>query len=125
MNAGAVVFGLLANQTTAAERVYPLLLPESPTMPALSYQQVSAVQTHAMGTSGAPWRIRLQLDVWGRTYADVRGLAAEAFARLNRYRGSVAGVEVLDVLLDNERETYEMDVDLRRVTQDYTLFLSE
>lgn len=124
MNAGAVIFGLLANSTTAGARVYPLILPQQPTYPAVTYQQISSVPMHAMGRDGAVTRVRVQVNSWGRTYADARTLASEVEARLSRFQGLGSGVNVLDVLRDNEIETYESDTQTRRVIQDYTLFLS-
>lgn len=124
MNAGAVVFARLANQTTAATRVYPLLLPQQPTFPAVTYQQVSATRTHAMGQDGPIIRVRVQVNCWGKTYAEARALAGEVEQQLSRYRGEAGGAKVLDVLLDSDTEGYESESQTRRVMQDYTLFLS-
>lgn len=124
MDAGAVIYARLEGQTTAGQNVFPLLLPEGPTLPAVTYQQISSVQLHQMGASAPLYRVRVQVDVWGQTYAQARTLANEVAGQLNRYRGAVGTTQVIDVLAENELETYEMDADLRRVTQDYTLFLT-
>ena len=77
MSAGAVIFARLANGTTAQSRVYPLLLPQSPTFPAVTYQQISALPMHAMGKDGSVVRVRVQVNSWGKTYAEARTLAGE------------------------------------------------
>ena len=125
MNAGAAVFGRLTGQTTAGSRVYPLVLPQQPTYPAVTYQQISAVRLHEMGQDAGVIRVRVQVNAWGKTYAEARTLAGEVETRLSRFRGVVGGVTVLDVVLDNEVDmAYESETQSRRVTQDYTLFIN-
>jgi hypothetical protein len=123
MDAGAVVFARLANSTSAGSRIYPLLLPQQPTLPAVTYQQVSAVRTHAMGQDVPVVRVRAQVNAWGKTYAEARTLANETLTRLARFKGVVGAVQVLDVLADNEMESYESDTQTRRVILDFSLFL--
>jgi hypothetical protein len=119
------VFDRLFGETGAEDRVYSLVLPQNPAYPAISFQQISATRTHAMGSDGPLVRVRVQVNSWGRTYADARTLAGEVLTRLNRFKGESGGIQVLDVLLDNELDTYEMDADVRRVVQDYTIFVEE
>lgn len=124
MDAGAAIFARLASATSAGTRVYPHILPQSPTYPAVTYQQVSAVRTHAMGNTGPVVRVRMQVNLWGRTYAEARTLASETLARLGRFADTIGTTRVLDVLLDNEFDTYESETQTRRVVQDYTLLIT-
>ncbi|HEX7119397.1 MAG TPA: DUF3168 domain-containing protein [Longimicrobiales bacterium] len=123
MNAGAVIFSRLVNQTAAGSRIFPLVLPQDATFPAVTYQQISSVRTHAMGQDGAIIRVRVQINSWGRSYAEARTLAGEVETQLSRFKGTVGGTRVLDVLLDNEIETYESETQARRVIQDFTFLL--
>lgn len=124
MSAGEFIFARLSGATSAESRVYPLLLPDAPTFPALTYHEVSAVRTHAMGQDAGLLRVRVQLNAWGDTYAAARALGNEVAARLSRFRGTASGQTVLDVLLDNEMMTYDSETNSRRVIQEYTLFLT-
>jgi hypothetical protein len=121
---GAFIYSRLANQTSAQNRVYPGILPQTPTFPAVTYQQISAVGSHAMGADSPLTTVRVQVDSWAKTYAEARTLAGEVAARLKRFRGLSGSIEVLDVLLDNELETYESTSQTRRILQDFTLFIS-
>lgn len=58
-------------ETITAMLWYPLVLPQQPTLPAGTYQLISTVrgQSHN-GDDGLPVR-RVQLDVYGMTYAAV------------------------------------------------------
>jgi hypothetical protein len=124
MSPWAVVFERLKDATTAGKRIYPLLLPQEPTYPAITFQQISSIPLHAMGQDAPLLRVRVQVNSWGRTYAESRTLAGEVEGRLSRYRGPVGTVQVLDVLLDNELEGYEAESQSRRVIQDYTIFIA-
>lgn len=130
---GAALYSLLADETDAGPRVYPHVLPQSPTLPAVTYQLVSSIPLHAMQREARLIRARVQVDVWGRTYAEAQSLAAQVARLLNRYRGEVVTpgdgdwpendrTHVQDILLDNVREQYEDAAQLRRITQDYTVF---
>jgi hypothetical protein len=125
MSAGAFIFARLNGSTAAANRVYPLLLPQQPTYPAVTYQQISSVASHAMGQDSPLTRLRVQVNSWGKTYAEARALATEVEARLKRFRGQAGSVTVLDVLRDNELETIEGDGLIRRIIQDYTVFIQQ
>ena len=118
---GEALFALLADQTTAEARVFPLLLPNPVELPASSYQQISATPLHAMGVTSTLTRIRVQINAWGTTYAQARTLANEVRATIERFRGAAGGAVVGDILLDNEMEQYERETNTRRVIQDFTV----
>ena len=117
MDAGSFIVARLTEQTAAADRIYPLILPEMPTYPAIAYQQVSAVHLHAMGSDAGLVRVRMQVTCWGSTYAEARAVADAITSKLSRYRGTSGGIKVLDVLLDNEGTTYESETQTRSVRQ--------
>jgi hypothetical protein len=120
---GPAIFGRLNGETSAEGRIYPEILPQIPTYPAVTYTIVSVVRTHAMGADAKVKRVRAQVDCWGRTLAEARTLAGEVEARLSRYRGTVDGFTVQDVLLDNEHERYEKEAQIRCVSMDFIIFI--
>jgi hypothetical protein len=117
----AVVFALLAD----LGRCFPLKLPQESGafLPAVTFQQVSAIRRETMGSTLPVTRYRVQIDAWAETYEAVRALANAVDTRLNRYRGQVAGVDVLDVHRLNETELYESDTQRRRIACDYYIII--
>jgi len=99
-------------------RVYPQVLPQDVTLPAVTYNQISRSALHAFGGDRST-RNRVQIDVWAEGYSEVRSLAAEVKERLSRYRGE----NVRDVFLTNEFEGFEDGT--RRVTQEYIIYEEE
>jgi len=121
MDAMKVVGTRLLDETSAGTRVYPLYLPQNVTYPCISYFQISASQTHAMGMDLNLWRVRIQVDVWGETYAATQVLADEVRARLSRWKGTIDGVTVIDTLFDDEEMVPDPDMMTYRVLQEYTM----
>jgi hypothetical protein len=77
-----------------------------------------------MGVDSPLKVVRVQVNSWADTYAAAQALAAEVETTLSRYRGTLADIRVLDILLDNEMSLNDADANVRRVIQDYTLFLT-
>jgi hypothetical protein len=128
MSAGAVVFALLNEETSAEDRVYPLKLPQSNAdefLPSVTFRTVASTRRELMGASCRVLRVRIQVDAWAATYAAVRTLAGEIDSRLNRFRGIVAGKTVQDISRESETEMYESDTQRRRVSCDYIIMMEE
>lgn len=79
-------------------RVYPNELPESPTLPAVVYQVISAPRSYTQDGDAGVAMTRFQLHIHADTYADVRsvknallaaysGTAAQAFGSPAIYLG--------------------------------------
>lgn len=99
---------LLADATVAAlidERVYPVSLPQTAVLPAVTYQRVFGTEgiTH-QGPSGLE-RTRIQFDCWATTYAEATALAEAVTDALRVYP---------EARIANVMDAPEPDVALRR-----------
>lgn len=113
---------LLANAPLAAligTRIYPLQLPQTPTLPAITQQVISDVYELAQyGTSGYP-TARVQYDCWGATYLSARAVAAALRVAIDGYYGAMGGTNVWAArvgnmidLLDAETKRFRTMVDV-------------
>jgi hypothetical protein len=100
---------LLANNVTLtatvpATRIMAGPLPQSIALPVISILQVSRVPITEMLTEESVrlWRGRVQVTVFANSYTDMRSVLALVRGALPRSRGTVNGVKVESVLLDNE-----------------------
>lgn len=112
----ARVAAIPALAALVSTRVYPLVLPQNPTLPALTYRRISTTRPTAMGRDPGIAFPRIQFTVWATGtaggYANAKAVkdalrgdgAGSAF---QRWRGTVAGVQVLDSVLANELEFYD------------------
>lgn len=103
----------------AANRIYPVILPQDPDLPAVTYQTVAGDRETAMGTNPGIANPLVQVDCWARTHAEARSLALAVKASLERWRGTVASVEVLDVFPQREEDSYEWETNMWRSSWDY------
>lgn len=107
-------------------RCYPLVLPQNPTYPAVRYQQIDGLSNSAMGSDTGVVEATVQVDSYAETYTGARALGEAVFAALNRFRGTVASVEILDVFrASGPNDIYEEDTKVRRVQLDFTVWHRE
>ena len=119
---------VLAGTTLKAitTRMYPLKLPQSPTLPAIVYTKVSGFREHDMdGSSIATPRI--QFDCYAATYAAAKALADALRERADSYTGVVGSPAdtVHYAYLLNEQDFYEDDTKYFRVSMDFEIAHNE
>ena len=81
--------GLIALTST---RIYPLMLPQTPTLPAITYYRVNAPTEHVMGeTTSDIERATYRIQCWGATLTSARAVAAQVIAALDGFKGLLGG----------------------------------
>lgn len=98
----------------AGTRVYPAMLPQNVTLPAISYVRVDtvSVQSHS-GNSGLA-RARFQISAWASTFTVARNLAEKIRLALESFRGSFGGTVAVGGILFIDHSTFvEVDGDQR------------
>ncbi len=100
MRAEKVVYDLLTGSEAVTAlvglKIYPGLIPQNTTMPAVSYELISSVDIPPINAqaSGVILRSRVQVSVLARTYAEVKTIQ-EAIRRALLFKsGLIAGVQV-------------------------------
>jgi len=63
-------------------RIYPLLLPQNPTYPAITYQRISTRPVMTRTGNGLDF-VRMQIDCYADSYSGVKALAAAVEAALS------------------------------------------
>jgi Protein of unknown function (DUF3168) len=112
--------------TLVGTRICPLVLPQKPTLPAITYQRISG-QTQYTHDGPALARPRVQIDCWASDYDTAKSLAAAAAAVLSGFKGISSGVEIEGVFSAGCREFYEAETrpaPLYRVSSDYFIWLA-
>ena len=99
-----------------AARIYPLQLPQSPTLPALVYTRVSGARTHTQSWTPVIARPRIQFDCWAATYSGAKALAAQLRAALDGYHATAdtwGSRQDNDIdILDDDTGRYRVVVDI-------------
>lgn len=122
--------GTAAIAALVVARVYPLMLPPTVTLPAISYTEVSGprVTTHDEASGGLAHK-RYQVDSWATTYSGAKALSKQVRVALNGFSGAVShGADSLTLqasLIAEERDDYDAETGIYRVIQDYIIWHGE
>jgi hypothetical protein len=106
-------------------RIYPLVVPQDATLPALAYQRISGPRDHAHDGPTGLARARVQLTYVASTYAAAKELAEAARAALDGFSGTMGTVSVDSCSLDNEVDTWADRFNAPVVRHDYMLWYQE
>jgi hypothetical protein len=110
MNGALAVYGLLTQAAgltaLVGSRIYPDLMPDSPTYPSVTYQRLSGSSERG-STSDPPLKsATYQVSAWSRSRSEALAVAAQIRVAMDRKRKlTVSGVQVDDCF-------YQGDVDL-------------
>jgi hypothetical protein len=103
-----------------AGRIYPGLLPQAPTTPAIVYQRVTGDHPVNQDGAGGPDRVRVQVDLWAPTFDAVASLRDKVLAALN----GKSSVDLQGVFSESEQGTYDDEVKLHRSSMDFYVYES-
>ncbi|MDP9192299.1 MAG: DUF3168 domain-containing protein [Acidobacteriota bacterium] len=108
-----------------ASRIYPKVLPQQPTMPAIVYQLIDndREQVHRGQTTGT--KARVQLTVWGNSEASVSAVKEQMRLAMIAAHGSVASVTIDGVTCEGEVEGYEPDTMRHFIALDFFVWHRE
>lgn len=117
--ADATVSGLIG------ARMYPAILPQDPTMPAITYQIISGDSVISHDGPAGLENPTIQIDCWAATYSGMDALFNAVRKRLNGASGAFSGVEVQGIFMVRKRDLYDDEAKLHRRTADYEVWNSE
>jgi Protein of unknown function (DUF3168) len=83
-----LLYALLSSTPSIAAitgpRIYPLVLPTDPTLPAISYSFIAGTSSPTLTTKGYK-RYRIEINCWGTTYASAVALRSAVKDALDGY----------------------------------------
>ena len=107
---------LLASTAVTAltsTRLYPIFLPQNTTYPAQTYQRISTMPVNTISGYSYLENARIQIDSWATSYSAVKTLARETLKAMDSSTS-------YEAVLEMEMDSYEPEVELYRVMQDYS-----
>jgi len=100
-------------------RVYPVVMPQDPTFPCVTYQRLGEVRHLRMGAPAPLNDVVFQVDAWAEGFQACKTLAAAIRTALDAVSWT-AGAETVQVAyLQTEEDGYEDAIPCFRVTQRY------
>jgi hypothetical protein len=106
-------------------RVYPVLLPQNVTYPAITYDLV--VDPRALDHSGRTntTRASYQITSWSPSYATAKIVARAVRESLEDFSGAMDTASVSTIFADGGRDLYDDDVKIHHHAADYTILYKE
>lgn len=98
---------------SSAARIYPVDLPQDPTLPAMSYQRISSQPQTSMGGFCGLDNPRIQIDCWATSYSAVKELAEAV-------RDAMMSASAFNALEISDQDLFEPDVEIYRVSIDFS-----
>lgn len=122
----AFLSGNAAINTLCSDRIYPVILPQAPALPCVTYRiegeqrskNLSEGQESFVGAT-------LMLDAWGETYKTAKALSEALRSELMNYQGLMGSVNVNQVFIDSPIDVYEDRVELHRSSRVFTIWYRE
>ena len=93
-----------ATQALVGARIYPTLLPQDPTLPAITYQRIVTGRIRHLGGLSGLAQPRFQFNCWATTPEGARAVAAAVRADLDDIGETVAGVVLKDGITEDEAD---------------------
>lgn len=108
-----------ATQAVIGTRLYPVVLPQSPTYPAATYQVIAESTPMAHDGPGDLRSDTIQVDCFAVTYAAARALARAVESDLNGYRGAMGAERVDGIFWKNMIDHYDDQAEVWRVVVEF------
>ena len=107
---------LAANATVAAKvgaRIYPLIMPQNPTFPALTYQRISSNPINDLGGFSGLENPHIVINAWGTRYDTVKELAEDVHVTMD-------AATAFNALMVSDIDGFDPDTNLYMVSQDFS-----
>ncbi len=102
-------------------RIYPLKLPQNPTLPAIVFTKISEQHVECMTGSAGLAMARIQFDCWAENKDQAEDLSEALRQALQGYKGSMGSVTVQGVHFMNEMDDFEQGIDDFRIIVDFEI----
>lgn len=100
-----------ALKSLVSNRVYPLVMPQSPTYPAIVYNRIANTAQNTLEGGSSLDQVRMQIDVYATTYSAAKTLSDQVRSAMEAaaFKGT----------LQTDQDFFEPDVNLYRVSLDF------
>jgi len=109
-------------------RIYPMLLPQQATFPAVTYTRLATPRLHEFEASLLP-HPTFQFDCWAidtaaqSGYEIAKDVATQVVTALDIYRGAMGAYTVEASIVQSERDGYDADTGIRHVMVDVEIWV--
>ena len=103
-----------AIKSLAGGRVYPIVIPDTASLPAIVYQRISSVPVNSLDGDTGLDSVRIQISAWALTYKEAKNLSDTIRTTLN--------ASALKIITENDTDDYEPETKRFRTLTDYVVW---
>lgn len=103
---------LKVNVASVSERIYPLIMPQNCVKPALVYTVVHDGDMQTISGCVISQDVRFQIDIYGNSYAEVKGILTEVKSALYTFDAYPIGLNSRDGF-DSSEELFRQIIDFK------------
>lgn len=111
--------------TLVSTRMYPLVLAQDCTFPALVYSRVSTSREHSMSGPSGLAHPRIQIECYAETHAGARSLADAVRALLDGFAGTIGSTVIQGIILLDDRDMFGEQTPVYRTDLDFEIWYTE
>ena len=116
----ATILALIGNgDSPETIRLYPLIMPQNTTMPAVVYQRVTGERIHHLSGVSGRATPSIQFDIYSDSYSEAKSVADALRGVLDGYQGIAGAITVDSTLLIEELDGFDDETDYYRIMQEY------
>lgn len=104
--------------TAITTRIHPVRLPQTTSLPAVTYQKVSDDRMYSLSGYSTLENAVMQIDCWSSSYETVNLLSSKV-------KTAMDAATAFDAILTDDRDLYEDEVEIHRVSMDYSIWNRE
>lgn len=127
MNIGAAIFTILGDDATllaelgGTAKIYPLRAPQNTAFPYIVWNKINTIPNDTKDGVSSVDVIRVQFDFYhdANSYDDNYVIEGRARDLLDKYMGTVSGVNIDSCNFLTENDAWEDDDDVNRISADY------
>jgi len=121
MSAEKVIYSILKNDSEVSAvttRIFPVILPQGASLPAIVYQQVSDPSFKDIAGVTNYGNTRMQINIFSGKYSEAKSLTKKVKSALNNYSGIVDTTDVHQITVEDEIDDFEPTTQFYRVIVD-------
>jgi len=104
------------------KRFFPVRIPQSnEEFPAGTYTRMQTTPTDSKDGASSLDTHKLMIDLWGRSYAELKDLAKKMRAALDRKSVTLFGIDVDSIIFVNDKDGFSDNTDLNHLMQEYKI----
>ena len=106
-------------------RIYPLVLPQKVTYPAVTYQKIAGEFEHSMGGDSGFAYPDYQISCFAKTYKEAKDTATTIRICLRNLMLMVDDIYIQALLIENEIDDYEYETEIYSVILEFRVFFQD